>query len=175
MARATSFGKPDVFITIICNANWPEIQSSLQSGQTAADRPDIIARVFIQKIKRVLQLLVDQGILGKVIAHNGTIEFQKRGLPHVHLLLVFAEENKPSTVDDIDRLVSAQIPDPERNPKLYSTVTKFMMHGPCGDLNPKCPCMEDKADGNPGQKHCSKKYPRDFLDVTDMSKDGHPR
>ena len=47
---------------------------------------------------------------------------------------------------DIDRLVSAQIPDPERYPKLYSTVTKFMMYGLCSDLNPRCPCMEDKAD-----------------------------
>lgn len=95
MARVASFGKPDVFITITCNANWPEVQSSLQSGQTAANRPDIIARVFKQKIKRVLQLLVDQGILGKVIALNGTSEFQKRGLPHFHLLLVLHEEDKP--------------------------------------------------------------------------------
>ena len=73
MARVASFGKPDVFMTIACNANWPKVQSSLLTEQTAADRPDIIARVFIQKIKQVLHLLVDQGIPGKVIAHKGTI------------------------------------------------------------------------------------------------------
>lgn len=76
---------------------------------------------------------------------------------------------------DIDRLVSAQLPDPDTNPKLYSTVVKHMMHGPCGDLNPRCPCMTEKPDGQPGQKRCSKKYPREFSDATDISRDGYPR
>ena len=89
--------------------------------------------------------------------------------------MIFAQEDKPKTVDDIDRLVSAQIPDPELYPELHSTIAKHMMHGPCGDPNPDSPCMEAKPDGNPGEQHCGKKYPREFLAATDMSGDGYPR
>lgn len=119
MARVAGVGKPDNFVTATCNAYWPEVVSSLLPGQDPADRPDLTARVFIQKIKHLLHLLLDCGILGKVKAHVGMIEFQKRGLPHFHLLLVFDEEDKPRTVADVDRLVSAQIPDPDSHPKLY--------------------------------------------------------
>ena len=58
MARLSHLGKPDLFISLTCNANWPEIVSSLLPGQTAADHPDIVARVFIQKVKQLLHLVV---------------------------------------------------------------------------------------------------------------------
>lgn len=96
MARVAGVGKPDAFVTATTNAYWPEVVSSLQPGQDPVDRPDLIARVFIQKIKHLMHLLLDCGILGKVKAHVGMIEFQKRGLPHFHLLLVFDEEGPPS-------------------------------------------------------------------------------
>ena len=55
MAGVREFGKPDLFITITTNPKWEEITASLLPGQTAQDRPDIVARVFKQK----LQLLLD--------------------------------------------------------------------------------------------------------------------
>ena len=77
MARVAGLGKPDVFLTLTCNAAWPEIVSSLLPGQTAVDRPDIVARVFMQKLKLTMHLILEKAVLGKVIAHVGTIEFQK--------------------------------------------------------------------------------------------------
>ena len=50
--------------------------------------------------------------MGKVVAYVYTIEFQKRGLPHAQILLYLADADKPRTAEDIDRLVSAEIPDP---------------------------------------------------------------
>ena len=38
-------GEPDVFITLTCNPTWKEITSQLLPGQTAFDRPDIVAQV----------------------------------------------------------------------------------------------------------------------------------
>ncbi len=37
------------------------------------------------------------------------IEFQKRGLPHAHILLILENQSKPRKSDDNDALVSAQI------------------------------------------------------------------
>jgi hypothetical protein len=57
-----------------------------------------------------------------------TVEFQKWGLPHMHLLLFLHQDDKirePKTADDV---VSAQIPDPVTQPLFYETVTKNMEH-----------------------------------------------
>ena len=39
-------GRPQIFITVTMNANWPEITSNLLPGQTAYHRPDLCCRVF---------------------------------------------------------------------------------------------------------------------------------
>jgi hypothetical protein len=41
----------------------------------------------------------------------------------------------------IDSFVCAEIPDPVADPLGYALVAEFMMHGPCGTDNPKCPCI----------------------------------
>lgn len=78
MAIVRNFGKPDLFITITCNPNWPEILAQLKEGQTPQDIPDIVSRVFRLKLKQILDQLLKKEILGKVDAHMYTIEFQKR-------------------------------------------------------------------------------------------------
>ncbi|XP_061355352.1 uncharacterized protein LOC133299871, partial [Gastrolobium bilobum] len=47
-----------------------------------------------------------------------TIEFQKRGLPHAHILLFLNPSSKAESALDIDKLISAEIPDKETNPTL---------------------------------------------------------
>lgn len=59
------------------------------------------------------------GILGFSCAYVDVIEFQKRGLPHVHMLLHLNNEHKLRNSDDIDSLICAQIPDPDQQPELY--------------------------------------------------------
>ena len=70
-------------------------------------------------------------ILGRVKAHTATIEFQKRGLPHAHILLIMDAECKPKRTDMIDSIVSTEIPDRDTNPKLYEIITTQNIHGPC--------------------------------------------
>lgn len=40
------FGNPDLFITMTCNANWPEINVDLFPGQRTMDLPDLVSRIF---------------------------------------------------------------------------------------------------------------------------------
>ena len=96
-----------------------------------------------------------------------TIEFQKRGLPHAHIVLWLAPADKLLTVDEIDDVICAEIPDKLTDQVGYKAVSQFMMHGPCGAANPKCPCMSN------GQ--CTKHYPKHFSDVTVMDADGYAR
>ena len=96
-----------------------------------------------------------------------TIEFQKRGLPHMHLLVFLHPNHKIHDADQADTVVSAQIPDKNLHPKLYETVTKCMMHGPCGPEHPRAPCMVDGK--------CSKRFPREFCSETHFGDDGYPK
>ena len=100
------------------------------------------------------------------MAYLYTIEFQKRGLPHAHLLLILEENYKPKTIADYDAIISAEIPDQDINPNMYNTVKQLMMHGPCGVLNPNSPCMKDGK--------CSKRYPKSFQEDTIESETGYP-
>lgn len=64
-----------------------------------------------------------------------TIEFQKRGLPHAHFLLILADDYKLLTPESNEKYVCAELPDSKKDPYLYSLVTQHMMHGPCGPQN----------------------------------------
>lgn len=67
MSIVRKLGKPDLFITITANPNWPEIKRELLSGQKPADRPDLIARQFRLKLKHLLSQIIKGEIFGKVI------------------------------------------------------------------------------------------------------------
>ena len=56
-----------------------------------------------------------------------TVEFQKRGLPHAHILLFFHPEDKHKSGTDIDKIIIAEIPDKEAYPKLYDAFKNYMM------------------------------------------------
>ena len=86
MALVRRYGKPDYFITMTANPAWPEITRHLREWETAADRPDLVARVFKLKLDELLRDLTERGVLGQAVAYTWVIEFQKRGLPHAHIL-----------------------------------------------------------------------------------------
>ena len=128
MALVRTFGFPDYFITMTANPAWPEVTQQLRPWETAADRPDIVSRVFKLKLDELLLDLTERGILGQVVADTWVVEFQKRGLPHAHILVIVRDEDKPRSTDAIDRVVCAEIPDPDTQPELWSAVTSHMFH-----------------------------------------------
>ena len=179
MAIAQYCSKPNLFITMMANPSWSEIEDNLFSYedddddpdypkkcQTASDHPDIVAHVFFQKIKSMLKDIKD-GLFGDVQGYVFTIEFQKWGLPHIHLLIFLKQQYKICDAGHVNLIVSAQIPDPVTHPLLYATVTKHMMHGPCGPEFPNPPCIVNGK--------CSKHYTKDFCAETHLGKDGYSK
>jgi hypothetical protein len=71
---------------------------------------------------------IKDSVLGNVIAKIWVIEFQKRGLPHAHILLILDEASKLCTAEDFDSMVSAEIPNSVHHPEAYETVTSCMGH-----------------------------------------------
>ena len=99
--------------------------------------------------------LLKKHILGKVADHCAVIEFQKRGLPHAHILLIVQDIDVPRTCDSYDHIVCAELPNPDTNPRLREIVTRNMIHGPCGSYNPHCVCMENNVRTKEFSKQCS--------------------
>ena len=94
-----------------------------------------------------------------------TIEFQKRGLPHCHLCVWLETKSKLRFPADIDRCISAEIPEKDSDPELYQLVKEFMMHGPCGPEHRSCPCMVENK--------CSKNFPKHFNESTFIDESGY--
>ena len=165
MALVARYGWPDYFIITTCNSYWSEIIELLLPGQTPKDKPDIVARVYHAKLLDLHDFLIKMGHFGKVVAWAHVTEFQKRGLPHEHFLLIMDKSAKLSGPDDFDKYISAELPD-EKYPELHRLVCKYTMHGPCGVLNKNCRCMVDGA--------CRFKYPCQFCEATQQGKDTYP-
>ena len=158
LAIVRCFGKPDLFVTFTCSPAWPEIRQALGPHDTANDRPDLLARVFHLKLRQLLDDLLLRDVLGKVVAYTYAVEFQKRGLPHAHILLILRD--RIVRAEQVDQVVSAELPDPETHPRLFEVVSRCMTHGPCGAVNPSARCMHLGA--------CKYRYPRDFADATTL-------
>ncbi|CAN1818101.1 ATP-dependent DNA helicase PIF1 [Linum perenne] len=62
-------------------------------------------------------------------------------------------------------VISAELPDPKCDPLGYDAVTKFMMHGPCGQDRPSSPCMKEGK--------CSKYYPKTYVHETTFDANGY--
>jgi hypothetical protein len=165
MARVRKFGKSDLFVTFTCNPKWKEITDALLPGQTPKDYTELVTHIFNLKLDALLKDIKD-GVIGNVIAKIWVIGFQKRGLPHAHILLILDEVSKLRTIEDYDSMVSTEIPDPIRHPEVYETVTSCMVHGPCGPNFFNAQCME--------QGKCNKRYPRSFSKETRCDVDGYP-
>ncbi|XP_058774354.1 uncharacterized protein LOC131648630 [Vicia villosa] len=160
-------GFPDLFITFTCNPNWTEIQRVLSSANLkASDRPDLITRILKLKFDALLSDLTKKSIMGKVLAYMYTIEFQKRGLPHAHILIFLHPSSKYPTPADIDRIISAEIPNKDTDEELYNLVKSHMIHGPFGNAFRNTTCMKEGK--------CSKYFPKEFRRDTIVDQDGYP-
>ena len=85
-------------------------------GQQASDRPDLSAQVFHLKKEHLIKLITKQKFFGNIAAYVHVVEFQKRGLPHAHILVTLCHGNKLTKLAVVNKLISAEIPDSEHDP-----------------------------------------------------------
>ena len=163
MAICRYFGSADLFITMTANPNWKEIKDELGPHQTVADRPDLLARAFQMKKTALLKRIQNDGIFGGHVASVWTVEFQKRGLPDVHLIFFLKSEHKLRSPDDFVKMIRADIPDPELEPRLHELVAANMMHT-CN----KKRCLDERG-------KCNKNFPKPYIERTTMAENGYAR
>ncbi|RIA04389.1 hypothetical protein BRARA_K01375, partial [Brassica rapa] len=166
MAICRWYGNPHLFITVTANPNWVELSNHLDAygGDSANNRPDLECRIFKIKLDEMMADFKKGEFFPKLDAAVYTIEFQKRGLPHAHILLWLKGIKKEVTAAMIDEYISAEFPDREVDKEGFELVERHMIHGPCGKLRPKSPCME--------KGECTKSFPKPSSDQTRIDKYG---
>jgi hypothetical protein len=169
MALPKKFGKPDLFITMTCNPHWPEIRNALPPNSHWKHHMDIVNRVFALKSRQFIKEIVKDDIFGPVLAYVCRIEWQARGMPHAHMLFILRD--KVMSPRHIDAIISAELPDPEREPMLFSLVTTHMLHGRC-DMDTSCGCRRNASDV---LCDCVRGYPKDMSKETVVIPDGYPK
>ena len=179
MALIRKFGKPDLFLTMTCNPNWLEITDNLKHENGTVEKSFLEVKVFKLKALELVKDVVNEFIFGSVICWLYVIEFQKRGLPHMHMLINLSKDDKLKYPNEIDKYISAQIPDSEKDPVLYKSVLKHMVHGPhvLTSLNkPSLPCITESTDKKCLNKwKCKYDYPKKYQTETELQLNGYPK
>ncbi|CAN6802055.1 unnamed protein product [Brassica oleracea] len=135
---------------------------------TGGKRPEILCRVFKMKLDNLIGELTKKNgsLFGPVAAGKSPLHFQKRGMPHAHILVFMEKGSKFPTADDIDKIISAEIPEKTVDPDLYVIVGDCMMHGPCGAAKKDNVCMVNGK--------CSKMFPKPLNIRTSIDANGFP-
>ncbi|XP_058807160.1 uncharacterized protein LOC131673286 [Phymastichus coffea] len=165
MAIMRHVGRPDLFKTMTCNPKWIELQTVLENfppGTTPNDIPIITVRLFYAKFLSLLDDIENKNLFGRVKAWVYTIEFQKRGLFHAHLLVTLHLHDKLKTPEQIDKHISAEI---SKDENLRKLVLDHQLHGPHTETSP---CIQK------GKVKCTKNYPKNFQEVTTFQNNGYP-
>ena len=174
MALVRHFGRPSLFITFTANPKWDEVKQELLPGQSAADGPDLVTRVFHLKLLDLLDQIKNKQVLGPWQGWVWTIEYQKRGLPHLHLLLFLKTDAQFLTAAYIDRFISAELPteDDETGQRLRTIIKMTTVHTHCAGGNGHALCMKDL---DPAVvKTCHKGFPHSFQEETIIQENGYP-
>ncbi|XP_074352575.1 uncharacterized protein LOC141691715 [Apium graveolens] len=168
LAICRTISHPSLFLKMTCNTQWPEIKSMMKffPGVDVADKPDVTARVFKLKLDQLLDLIKNKNYFGKCIGVMHVIEFQKCGLPHCHMLIWLHLRDRPQNVNDINQLISAEIPDKNHDPIGFNVVNSHMIHGPCGKDYSYSPCMV--------KRNCGRHFPKRFNAHTFFDDCGFP-
>ena len=95
--------------------------------------PVLVARHFQYRVEVFFKEIIIDGPLGKTKYYAIRVEFQVRGLPHVHCFLwvmnapVLNSDNKEEYVAFVDQIVHAFLRDRNENPELHELVKFYQL------------------------------------------------
>uniref|UniRef100_A0A1I8AIP3 ATP-dependent DNA helicase n=1 Tax=Steinernema glaseri TaxID=37863 RepID=A0A1I8AIP3_9BILA len=165
-------GKGMFFLTFTGNKEWPEIKSALLEGQEHFHRPDVVCRVFKAKLDELLKDLFKRHILGEMKAYYLAIEFQKRGMPHAHIVMIPADDVSTRTPANVDDYIRAEVPqrpaDDDHSDQAEQTrreleLIKVQIHV----------CKKDRC--QIAGKDCNKRFPKCYSSVTILHDNDYPQ
>ena len=162
MARTRKQGFASFMFTFTCNPRWPEIKRNLlRDNQLVVDRFDVLSRIYEDKLRMVHYLLDKKNILGKILGHGESREFQKRiGGPHLHRVYC---TDTPATAENIENIIWALIP-PEPNTTDNSGWANFIRK--IRELLPQYQLHDCAAHCRDNNGRCKKRFPKPFSNFT---------
>ncbi|KAJ5735091.1 uncharacterized protein N7483_000216 [Penicillium malachiteum] len=86
-AIAFVLGPSALFIMMTGNSAWQEVEAEIEDSQKPLDRADIISWGFQQKKQQLFREIQEKEIFGTCTGRFSTIEYQKRTLTHIHLMV----------------------------------------------------------------------------------------
>jgi hypothetical protein len=171
--------KCGMFVTFTFNCKCTEIVELIGSSANPADCPDLCCRISTAKFRQLLKAVSGpSGLFGPVKAWTWSLEYQKRGNKHWHLVLMNDPSDRvdPNSAEYVDQYISARIPDkpepgdPNYDAKLYyyNLVVSLYIHD-CED-NENAACRVGRPDGQ-----CRFGFPKRFSTYTTVNSDtGEP-
>uniref|UniRef100_A0A183BTU6 ATP-dependent DNA helicase n=1 Tax=Globodera pallida TaxID=36090 RepID=A0A183BTU6_GLOPA len=172
MTLCREFGAPDLLVTFTMSPDCPELEEMLATDASGKkqqwfDRPDLVCRLFVDKLKELYKDLTERCVLGPVRAC---------GLPHVHTAIILDWErmrsigNIQEPTDYIEEYISAEIPSnpPGRTKEavlqrfLHKIITTKNIHT-CSTNH----CLQDGK--------CKKNFPKPFEYDNVYSEHAYPR
>ena len=115
----------------------------------------------------LIDLIVPKDVFDSTVTQVHIIEFQKRGLLHMHLLIWLQRKYQFTTPAEVNAIISAEFPDPQTHPRLFRLVSDVITHGPCREYMPDASCMQNRR--------CGKHYPKELCDETIVHNDGYSK
>ena len=115
------------------------------------------------KSDALIHLITQKGIFGPCVAHVKTTQFQKRGFPNDHILIILKENYKLSTSSVVNKVIWESWPDPITQPHLFEIVKSYMDHVENSTRSHLACAMENVA-----------LVLKAFQDRTTLSEDGYP-
>ena len=152
-AMIRQLGVPTFFCTFsAAEMRWPEVIEAIkrQQGEDVnfdeldwsakcdilRSNPVTAMRMFDKRVEALFRDLISSQAepLGKVLDFFYRVEFQHRGSPHIHCLLwiegapVFETDSDKTVCNFVSKYITAQLPDPRKQPELHRKVKELQMH-----------------------------------------------
>jgi hypothetical protein len=121
-AISTPYGAPTSFLTFTMNPYWLDFQA-LKRGDGPYSDSAMATIIFRSKMNTLMKFIHSRKMLGKVSAFVGRIEYQKRGLPHAHILLW--TDYDTSHVASIEKVVNVRFPRDSPSPDDHDSTSDF--------------------------------------------------